>query len=156
MFEEEKEVDDFLVKDREIDFSFEDIDLDSEHEEDEITGDIEELITPEIVKGVMLGEKSVLEDKAVLIDLTQVSMLTEESLRALSYLVKPDGDMDIIIKVGDNQRGIGKGESLVLYDLIVQMTEQLFNKQAKVKFKRNGKFVAYNRLDTSIIRLKLM
>ena len=160
MFDSDNRYSEFMDMNREIDFSFEEEDYEEDERLDnkeELTRtNIEEMITPQKIKPVLMDEKNKIEEKAVMIDLTNVNMITEESLRAIKYLVKADGDMDIILKVGDNRRGIGKGDSLVLYDLIPQMIEQLYNKEAKVYFKRNENFVPHNRLDTSIIRLRLL
>lgn len=160
MFDSDNRYSEFMDMNREIDFSFEEEDYEEDERldnEEELTRtNIEEMITPQKIKPVLMDEKNKIEEKAVMIDLTNVNMITEESLRAIKYLIKADGDMDIILKVGDNRRGIGKGDSLVLYDLIPQMIEQLYNKEAKVYFKRNENFVPHNRLDTSIIRLRLL
>lgn len=158
MFDEETHESEFMDMNREIDFSFEDeedIDEEEDIEDGLVKTNIEQMITPQKIKPVLMDEKTQLEEKAVMIDLTHVTMITEESLRAIKYLVKEDGDMDIILKVGENKRGIGKGDSLILYELIPQMIEQLYNKEAKVSFKRKNDFVPHNRLDASIVRLKL-
>lgn len=114
-----------------------------------------EAINSNKIKNVLIKSTTELEYPAYMIDITNVDVITDESLKAIASLLG-GGDTTVYIKNGDKIDSAGKGDGTTLYKLLELVVNNMYKGKADVyTLTKEGKFKLLGITEVGNVRLDL-